>query len=66
MEVNRVRVITQGRKLQDYENNSLRGYSVQISDDLSRWTEVASIFGITNFRETEVFLSRGRGRGTSR
>ena len=54
IEVNRVRVITQGKKPQDYEANSLRGYSVQISDDLSRWTEVASIFGITNFRETEV------------
>ena len=54
IEVNLVRVITQGKTPKDYEHNSLRGYSVQISDDLSRWTEMASIFGITNFRETEV------------
>ena len=52
--VNRVRVITGGDDAEELEGNSLRGYSVQISDDRFRWTEVGALFGITDYRETEV------------
>ncbi len=52
--INRVRVVTEGDDAEELEGNSLRGYSVQISDDRSRWTEVGALFGITEFRETGI------------
>lgn len=38
--IDRVRVITKGRNAREFEEKSLRGYSVQVSDDQVRWTEV--------------------------
>ena len=38
--IHKVRVITLGRNDREFEENSLRGYSVQVSDDQIRWTEV--------------------------
>ena len=38
--IHKVRVITLGRNDREFEDNSLRGYSVQVSDDQIRWTEV--------------------------
>ena len=49
--VHRVRVLTKGPA---YEDNSLRGYSVQVSDDQVRWSEVASLHDITDFVRSEV------------
>ena len=44
--IERVRVITKGRNAGEYESNSLRGYSVQISDDQIRWSEVGVVHDI--------------------
>jgi hypothetical protein len=49
--INRVRVLTKGP---GYADNSLRGYSVQVSDDQVRWSEVAAVHGIADYRRTEV------------
>ncbi|MFH1568134.1 MAG: discoidin domain-containing protein [Gemmatimonadota bacterium] len=49
--VRRVRVLTKGP---GYADNSLRGYSVQVSDDQVRWTEVASLHDIADYVRTEV------------
>jgi len=49
--VNRVRVLTKGP---GYADNSLRGYSVQVSDDQVRWAEVAALHDIADFVRTEV------------
>ena len=38
--IHKVRLITDGRNASQFEANSLRGYSVQVSDDQIRWTEV--------------------------
>ena len=38
--IDRIRVITLGRNAREFEEKSLRGYSVQVSDDQVRWTEV--------------------------
>ena len=53
--INRVRVITkppQGNET--YEGNSLLGYSVQISEDQSRWIEMGGLNDIGDFVFTEV------------
>jgi hypothetical protein len=53
--INRVRVITkppQGNET--YEGNSLLGYSVQISEDQSRWIEMGGLNDIEDFVFTEV------------
>lgn len=49
--VHRVRVLTKGP---GFEDNSLRGYSVQVSDDQIRWSEVGSLHDITDYVQTEV------------
>jgi len=49
--VHRVRVLTKGPA---YESNSLRGYSVQVSDDQVRWSEVAALHDITEYERSEV------------
>ena len=54
--VNGVRVITKapsGRS-GSYRINSLKGYSVQVSEDQFRWSEVAVLHGITEYEETTV------------
>ena len=52
--VGSVRVITRGNNPGQLEENSLRGYSVQVSDDRVRWTEVGVIHDIDKFDWTEV------------
>ena len=52
--IDKVRVITYGKEPQDFRTNSLRGYSVLISEDNSSWTEVAVLHGIEDYEETEV------------
>ncbi|MEW6750441.1 MAG: discoidin domain-containing protein [Candidatus Latescibacterota bacterium] len=49
--VRRLRVLTKGPA---YADNSLRGYSVQVSDDQVRWSEVASLHGIQDPVRTQV------------
>jgi hypothetical protein len=49
--VHKVRVLTKGPGFAD---NSLRGYSVQVSDDQIRWSEVGSLHDITDYVQTEV------------
>ena len=52
--ISKVRVLTKGTKLEDWQNNSLRGYSIQISDDRFKWTEVGVLHGIAQYDVTEV------------
>jgi len=52
--VEQVRVITKGRNVAEFESNSLRGYSVQISDDQIRWSEVGVIHDIQDYVRSEV------------
>ena len=53
--VSGVRVITAAPKGKvTYRDNSLRGYSVEVSDDQFRWSEVAVLHGITEYKETTV------------
>ena len=52
--IHTVRVLTRGTNPAQLEENSLRGYSVQASDDQIRWTEVGVIHDITRFDWTEV------------
>ncbi len=53
--VSRVRVITKApRRSGSYFVNSLKGYSVQVSEDQFRWSEVAVLHGITEYEETTV------------
>ncbi len=40
--LNKVRVVTEGKNASQFASNSLWGYSVQVSDDQIRWTEVGS------------------------
>ena len=49
--VHGVRVLTKGP---GYEDNSLRGYSVQVSDDQVRWSEVAAVHDIADYVRTQV------------
>ena len=51
--VSGVRVITKKPSSKgSYAFNSLKGYSVQVSEDQFRWTEVAVLHGITEYEET--------------
>ncbi len=52
--ISSVRVITHGANEDQWEANSLRGYSIQISDDQIRWSEVGAQHDITDYRSTEV------------
>jgi len=52
--IERVRVITKGRNDSEYESNSLRGYSVQISDDQIRWSEVGVVHDIQDYVRSVV------------
>ena len=54
--VSGVRVITKAPSGRSgtYFINSLKGYSVQVSEDQFRWTEVAVLHGITEYEETSV------------
>ena len=52
--IHAVRVLTRGRNQEQYFERSLRGYSIQVSDDQIRWTEVAILRDIVDFVRTEV------------
>ena len=52
--INKVRVVTEGTTEEDLQGNSLRGYSVQISDDRFRWIEVGVLHNIKTYDQTEV------------
>ena len=52
--IHAVRVLTRGRNQEQYFDRSLRGYSIQVSDDQIRWTEVAILRDIVDFIRTEV------------
>ena len=53
--IHTLRALTRpGRSEQELEDNSLRGYSVHISDDQIRWSEVGVLRGITEYASTEV------------
>ena len=52
--IHAVRVLTRGRNQEQYFDRSLRGYSIQVSDDQIRWTEVAILRDIVDFVRTEV------------
>jgi hypothetical protein len=54
-----VRVMTRGS---NFENNSLKGYAIQISDDQIRWSEVASLVDITQFDKTEASFRSSKTR----
>lgn len=47
--IHTVRVLTRGRNEEEMEENSLRGYSVQISDDQITWSEVAVLHDIDQY-----------------
>jgi hypothetical protein len=49
-----VRVLTRGATASQLEANSLRGYSVQISDDQVTWSELAAIRDITQYAWSQV------------
>ncbi len=52
--IHAVRVLTRGRNPAQYFDRSLRGYSIQVSDDQIRWTEVAIRRDIVDFVRSEV------------
>ena len=52
--ISRVRVLTRGSTDAQLEGNSLRGYSVQVSDDQIAWSEVAVLRDITQYAWSEV------------
>lgn len=55
--IHTLRALTRpGRNESDLESNSLRGYSVQISDDQIRWSEVGVLRSITDFASTQVMF----------
>lgn len=49
-----VRVLTEGP---DFAENSLQGYSVQVSDNEIRWSEVGVLHDIVQFERTEVVFN---------
>ena len=49
-----VRVLTEGP---DFAQNSLQGYSVQVSDNEIRWSEVGVLHDILQFERTEVVFN---------
>jgi len=49
-----VRVLTEGP---DFAENSLQGYSVQVSDNEIRWSEVGVLHDILQFERTEVVFN---------
>ena len=49
-----VRVLTEGP---DFAQNSLQGYSVQVSDNEIRWSEVGVLHDIVQFERTEVVFN---------
>ncbi|MBM3279500.1 MAG: discoidin domain-containing protein [Candidatus Handelsmanbacteria bacterium] len=56
--INRVRVLSEPpRSAGSFAENSLKGYAVQISEDLFRWSEVGVLHGITQFDATAVDFS---------
>jgi hypothetical protein len=52
--IHTVRLITRGTTPSQLESNSLRGYSIQISDDQIRWSEVGAQHDVMEFARSEV------------
>jgi len=52
--IHTVRLITRGTTPSQLQSNSLRGYSIQISDDQIRWSEVGAQHDVTEFARSEV------------
>ncbi|MFH1571833.1 MAG: discoidin domain-containing protein, partial [Gemmatimonadota bacterium] len=52
--VHRVRVLTRGVNAVQLEQNSLRGYSVQVSDDGITWSEAGQLRGLSQYAWSEV------------
>jgi len=47
--VNRVLLLTRGATASQFEDNAVRGYSVQVSDDQITWSEVAELRGVDDY-----------------
>jgi len=54
--VNEVRVLTKGDNAEDFEENSIRGYAVEVSNDGFQWTEMGALSNIEQFERTAVKL----------
>ena len=54
--VNEVRVLTRGENAEDFEENSMRGYAVEVSNDGFQWTEMGALSNIAEFERTAVKL----------
>ena len=52
--VSSVRVLTAGDDPEEFAENSLLGYAVQVSNDGFQWAEVGVIHGINEFERTEM------------
>ena len=60
--VHTVRVLTRGDTEEDFQNNSLLAYAVEVSDDRDRWDEVRRIKDISQYEATEVHFTPVRTR----
>lgn len=62
LKINEMRVITKGSGAADFLKNSLRGYSVQISDNLIEWSEIGNVPTIKNYRKSSLTFGPLRTR----
>jgi len=60
--VNSVRVITKGSSPEELEENAIRGYTVSVSEDEFRWTNVAILHNITTYDQSSVSFRPIRAR----
>ena len=52
--ISEVRVLTQGRNADEFVQNTLRGYAVQVSNDQFGWSEVGVLHGIEQPERTAI------------
>ena len=52
--ISEVRVLTQGRNADEFVQNTLRGYAVQVSNDQFGWSEVGVLHGIDQPERTAI------------
>ena len=52
--ISEVRVLTQGRNADEFVQNTLRGYAVQVSNDQFEWREVGVLHGIAQPERTAI------------
>ena len=52
--ISEVRVLTQGRNADEFVQNTLRGYAVQVSNDQFEWSEVGVLHGIAQPERTAI------------